>query len=352
MADHRLTRTTNAAPCRRRRQFCAGVAGLGTLLGGVPAARALTTSQARVGTASPIRMVRLAVSGSAYGFALAWAAAIDRATGPTPGGPLRLEVLGSVDPGESIEQVRLGRAELAIVDGLQAQGLDEREFRLVATLWDAVAHWLLRSDRVIEGRIDDLAALSPTSMVALGDRSVSPSLLETLGLGLEGRVRTTLQSATGAVQALNDGAVVAWGLSGTPPIPAVSRLFAQFPATARLLRLMPEHAARLGGHDAAWRVARLPGGIYPGVGRDVPTAAYPVVAVATREVSPQTVGRILESLFRHLHALRAIHPGARAITQRTLLRVRPVPVHEGTKRFLDEQGLGRLVPRAGGNPGG
>ncbi|ADZ71277.1 TAXI family TRAP transporter solute-binding subunit [Polymorphum gilvum] len=84
-----------------------------------------------------------------------------------------------------------------------------------------------------------------------------------------------------------------------------------------------------------YEVIDIPGGVYAGADQPVPALGDPAILFTAADADPELVYQITKTLFDNLADVGAVHPAAKDIQRATATNV-PVPLHEGAKRYFDE----------------
>lgn len=90
---------------------------------------------------------------------------------------------------------------------------------------------------------------------------------------------------------------------------------------------------------APFMAATIPGGTYPGIDEDIPTAAVRNILVTREGVSDETVYQMTKLIFENLPKLQAAHAAAKGISLDHALDGLPIPLHPGAERYFREVGL-------------
>jgi TRAP transporter TAXI family solute receptor len=85
-------------------------------------------------------------------------------------------------------------------------------------------------------------------------------------------------------------------------------------------------------------VAVIPGGIYKGVDKDIPTFAVKATLVTREEEPEEVVYNVVKTAFENLDRFRTMHPAFRSIQPQDMLKGLAVPLHPGALRFYKEKG--------------
>ncbi|MEE9240378.1 MAG: TAXI family TRAP transporter solute-binding subunit, partial [bacterium] len=83
----------------------------------------------------------------------------------------------------------------------------------------------------------------------------------------------------------------------------------------------------------------IPGGIYKGVGKDVPTYAVKATFVTGVKQDKQTVYDVVKTVFDNLGKLKASHAAFKYLKPKEMLGGLSAPFHEGALRYYKEKGL-------------
>lgn len=85
-------------------------------------------------------------------------------------------------------------------------------------------------------------------------------------------------------------------------------------------------------------VAAIPGGIYKGVDKDVPTFAVKATFV-TRDGEPEeVVYHVVKTVFDNLDRFRTMNPAFRSLQPQEMLKALSAPLHPGALRYYTERG--------------
>ena len=84
----------------------------------------------------------------------------------------------------------------------------------------------------------------------------------------------------------------------------------------------------------------IPGGLYAGVDKDVPSFGVRATLVSSALVSSDTIYNVTKSLFTRLRAFTAMHPALRRLKSRQMATEGfHIPLHDGAARYYAEVGL-------------
>jgi len=85
--------------------------------------------------------------------------------------------------------------------------------------------------------------------------------------------------------------------------------------------------------------ASIPGGLYRGNEKDIPTFGVKAVLVTSDQVSEKEVYLIVRAILENFEVFKKLHPAYSSITKRSLLKGLSAPLHKGAKRYYQEVGL-------------
>ena len=269
-------------------------------------------------------------------------------------GMVAIPTAGSV---ENFALMASGEADFAIVQALVAYDVwnggrpsgkrpEQRAFRAVTALWRNVEQFVLHTEFVRTGTIEDLLSLEGVS-VGLGDRDSGTLmsnrvLLGNLGIDIEQKFRLAYLGYGPATDALQAKEIVAVGIPAGLPTKSLTRAKAAMGKAITILGFTSEQAARADGGMALWSPYSIPAATYPDQPEAIQTIAQPNLLVVNATVSDEDVYRITRVLFEHREFLEAMHSATGEIAIKNALGGLPVPIHPGARRYFEESGL--VVP--------
>ncbi|MFP4482285.1 MAG: TAXI family TRAP transporter solute-binding subunit [Thermovirgaceae bacterium] len=83
----------------------------------------------------------------------------------------------------------------------------------------------------------------------------------------------------------------------------------------------------------------IPGETYTGVSEDVKAVASPAILSAEKDISEETVYKIVKAIFENLDELAGIHAQGKMIKLETALSAMSIPLHPGAKKYYKEVGV-------------
>jgi TRAP transporter TAXI family solute receptor len=231
-------------------------------------------------------------------------------------------------------QIDLGFALAVTVYEAYHGGLDYdtpfRNLRVVAPLYANLLHVLVPRGSSVESIGELAGARVSVGAAGSGTEQVARQILEAYGLSphdVEERYLTFSESAA----ALRDGAIDAAIISVGYPAAAV--LEATTTGGARLVPLDPDRIEALRSKYPYYSFGVIPQGSYPGVNRDITTAAMMNWIVATEQLDSDVVETLLEVLRDDRRALGQVHEMAGQIDLAALAES-PVPLHPEAEQWL------------------
>ncbi|MFQ5895878.1 MAG: TAXI family TRAP transporter solute-binding subunit, partial [Nitrospinota bacterium] len=83
----------------------------------------------------------------------------------------------------------------------------------------------------------------------------------------------------------------------------------------------------------------IPGGVYRGVGKDVPTYAVKATFVTSNKEPNDVVYNVTKTIFANLDRFRGMHAAFRYLRPKDMLKGLSAPFHPGAVRYYKEKGL-------------
>ncbi len=273
-----------------------------------------------------------------------------------------MSAISSAGSAENVRLLREDEAQFAILQGLfgayaadgsgplEDEGPQEN-LRSVSMLWQNVEHFIVESDAVESGTIEDFVALTGEAM-ALGRRNSgtigsNAAILAGFGVDIYADYSLVEGGYGPSAEALQNGQVRGISTPAGVPVSAVSQLFASVGDGVTLLSFTPEQVETANGDRTLWTEYLIPAGTYPGQQEDVTTIAQPNFLATTADVAEENVYLITKTMYENLPFLQAIHPATKAMALEQAIAGLPLPLHPGALRFYQEMGIevpDRLIP--------
>ena len=83
----------------------------------------------------------------------------------------------------------------------------------------------------------------------------------------------------------------------------------------------------------------IPGGMYTGNPKDIPTFGVKAVLVSSTEVSDKAVYTVVRAILENFESFKKLHPAYNHLTKKSLLDGLSAPLHDGAKKYFKEAGL-------------
>lgn len=255
---------------------------------------------------------------------------------------------------QNIELLRKNDIQFAIISALagydartgtgqfENAGADDN-LRAITNLWLSTDHLLVRNDVVKSGTVDDFLGLKGRP-VSLG-RKDSGTLLENrtllaaLGVDIDAEFDLVELGYGESAEALAAGRIDGMSVSGGLPIGAVQSAFDRMGENAAVLEFSDEQLARIDRGRGVWQRAVIPGGTYPGQGRDIFTIGTPNILAVRADIDEDVVYQITRTIFEELEYLRGLHSTTRLISLDKAVNNLPLALHEGAVRYFQEEGV-------------
>lgn len=330
----------------RGKIFVAAALGLGLALGAaVPVGQAAEDQDYRIATAS--------TGGTYHPIGVALATLIKVRVQPTS--DINLSAVNSAGSGENVKLLRQGDVQFAIIQGLfgayaksgagplEADGPYE-ELRSITVLWPNVEHFIIRTDDVSSGTIDDFTALKGKT-ISLGRPNSGTIgsnrlLLSQLGVNVDADYDLAAMGYGKSAAALQEGDIDAMSTPGGVPVSAVTRAFAAMGAKLAVLDFTDEQLAKANDtFEGLWFRYVVPAGTYPGQAKEIRTIAQPNFLAVRADVPEETIYLITKAIYENLLFLNGIHPATKYMSLERATVGLPVPLHPGAIRYFEEAGI-------------
>ncbi|WP_163336336.1 TAXI family TRAP transporter solute-binding subunit [Desulfopila sp. IMCC35008] len=267
---------------------------------------------------------------------------------------LSLNAISSAGSAENLELLRDDSVQFAILQGLYGywawNGIGpfrlaepRRDVRSITMLWHNVEHFVVKSDYLVNGTMDDLEGLK-RKRFSLGARDSGSAgsgyyLLQELGFVPEDDFELQYLDYGASTEAIRSGEIEAMNIPGGPPVEAVSRAIGALGKDVTVLEFSDEQLERANRKYKLWSRYIIEPYTYPGQDEAVRTIAQPNFLAVRSDVPDVDVYRIVKAMYANLEFLHAIHPITRAMKIEAAINGLPVPLHPGAARFYREQGV-------------
>ncbi|MGF1526599.1 MAG: TAXI family TRAP transporter solute-binding subunit [Candidatus Competibacterales bacterium] len=288
--------------------------------------------------------------GTYYPVGIAIAALINVKLGPKT--DIGLSAIPSAGSGENIGLLREKQVQFAILQGLygawawsgegqmSAEG-PQKHLRSITMLWQNVEHFVVASDRVKTGTIDDLGAFDGAKF-SIGRRNSGTEgsgreILSNLGIDPDGTFDLVHLGYGASAEALQNGTIEGMNIPAGPPVAAISQAYAAMGADGlKVLDFTDEQMAQANGEYELWTRFVIPAGTYPGQQQPINTIAQPNFLAVHQDVPEETVYQITKTLYENLPFLNNIHRATEAMGLNRAIAGLPVPLHPGAARYYRE----------------
>jgi TRAP transporter TAXI family solute receptor len=113
-------------------------------------------------------------------------------------------------------------------------------------------------------------------------------------------------------------------------------------ANSTAIRMVPVNTApiqKLVKDNSYYVMTAIPGGIYKGVDKDVPTYAVKATFVTGDKEPADQVYQVVKTIFENLDTLRGLHPAFKILNPKDMLKGLSAPMHPGAVKYYKEKGL-------------
>lgn len=265
-----------------------------------------------------------------------------------------MSAINSAGSGENVRLLRENEAQFAILQGLfghyaktgtgpvKADG-PQKDLRSVTMLWPNVEQYLLHSDMVKSGNMDDMIAAKGKGM-AMGKKNSGTlgsnfALLGNLGVDIDTDYELFYAGYGPSADAVQDGKVVGGGFTGGPPTGAVTKMFAAMGDKISFLEFTPEQAKMADGGMELWTPYVIAADTYPGQSNPVNTIAQPNFLAVRSDVPDEDVYMLTKTIYENLGFLQAIHAATKSMALESAIAGLPLPLHPGAARYYKEVGI-------------
>jgi len=180
---------------------------------------------------------------------------------------------------------------------------------------------------------DKAAAVQPKGNTG---EAITAHMLQSQGFSYDDLPRVNHGSYTDSVSLMKDGNAEFFTLGTTVPAGAIMDL-----ASARDIKIVPiegEALEKMQALNPGYKPIVIKAGSYPGQDADVNTIGYATHIIARCSLEADVVYNVLKNISANVDDLAAIASAMKDATPSAMARDIGVPLHEGAKRFYDEQG--------------
>jgi len=177
-----------------------------------------------------------------------------------------------------------------------------------------------------------------------GTNLMAEAVFKALGIPLKSFKDSRL-SFTESANALRDGTIEIGFWCVGPGTSSIMDLATTH--DIRIIEFTQEQAKKVVEYNKTYAAVDLPGGVYRGVDKPVPTVGVMNVIICQKSLDTDLVYNLSKALFEHNDYLCKIHPLAAFTTPENAVKYAPIPIHPGTIKYLKEKGIAvpaRLIP--------
>ena len=246
----------------------------------------------------------------------------------------------------NVKAVNAGKADMGFansvstVDGINGNPpFDVKQDNVcnVATLYPQYFQVVALADSGIEGPMDFKGHSLAAQKKGNTGEAITDHLLQAHGMSYDDMSRVNYGSYTDSVALMKDGNAQVFTLGTTVPAGAIMDL-----AASRDIKMVPindESLQAMQKLNPGYQRIMVPAGSYPGQDADVPTIGYSTHIIAQCSLDADLVYGILKAINENLGDLASIAKAMQNTTAESMAAETGVPLHEGARRFYQEQGL-------------
>lgn len=214
--------------------------------------------------------------------------------------------------------------------------------RSISMLWQNVEHFVMRTNRVESGTIDDLSSLYGRgfSIGARNSGTEGSGRQILAGLGIDPEQMNLAYLGYGpSADSMQNGNIDGMNIPAGVPASAVTSAFANMSDDISILNVTEAQLEQINAEYPVWNAYEIPAETYPTQSEAVHTIAQPNILVVNADVPEEHVYQITKTMFENLPFLNNIHPATRDMALEKALDGLPMPLHPGAARYFQEQGL-------------
>src|SRR5690625_1060431 len=184
-------------------------------------------------------------------------------------------------------------------------------------------------DKVSDFKGKTISTGSPKS----GTEVIANRLIQASGLGLDD-VHAQRLDLTQTIAGMKDGSIDGLVWSGGLPTPALTDLFTSMGDDVKFLDPTPL-LPKLKKVNEVYTEDVVPADTYD-TAKDVPTIVVPNVLVVRDDMPENLACGLTNLIYSETDTLVDVHPAAKDIQVKTAAETKPIPMHPGSQRALDE----------------
>jgi uncharacterized protein len=245
----------------------------------------------------------------------------------------------------NVKAVDAGKADIAFansvstVDAIKGRGAFEEPVTNVcnvATLYPQYFQMVALASSGIETVADfkgKALAAQPKGNTA---EEITRQVLEAAGLSYDDMAQVHFVSYSDGVALMKDNNAQVMTLGTTVPASAIMDLDSA--ADITIVSLDDDMMGKMKEMNPGFQALTIPANSYPDQSEDVQAVGYATHLVARCDLPAETVSGLLENMVANVGDLQAIATAMQGMTPEQMGQDVGVPMHEGAKRFYEEQG--------------
>ncbi len=266
---------------------------------------------------------------------------------------IAMSAINSAGSGENVKLLAVNEAQFAILQGLygawawngegrlQESG-PNKNLRSVTMLWQNVEQFVVKSDYVTSGTIEDLNALEGKKFSIgkknSGTEGSGRTILGNLGIKVDDFNLAHMGYGASA-DALQNGTIDGMNIPSGVPTSAITRAYAAMGSDITVLDFSDEQIKKANGGYQLWTRYLIPANTYPGQSKEIQTMAQPNFLAVRDDISEEDVYLLTKTIYDNLAFLNGIHKATKAMALEKAITGLPVPLHPGAVRFYQEKGI-------------
>lgn len=265
-----------------------------------------------------------------------------------------MSAISSAGSGENIKLIREGEAQFAIIQGVfgawawNGTGMlkdsgPQPHLRSVSMLWQNVEHFIMLTEDVKTGTVDDLKLLKGRKF-SIGARNSGTEgsgrhILGGLGIDPDSTFDVAYMGYNPTAEAMINGNIDGANLPGGVPVGGITQLFANMGDKVTILDFTDDQVVRANAGFKLWTPYTIPANSYPGQAKDVHTIAQPNFLGVHESVPEEDVYLITKTIYENLGFLNNIHKATTVMDINKAIVGLPAPLHPGAARYYREVGI-------------
>ena len=271
-----------------------------------------------------------------------------------PKDKISMSAISSAGSGENVKLLREKEAQFAIIQGvfgawawngtgkLKDSG-PQPNMRSVSMLWQNVEHFIIRTEDVKTGTVDDLKLLKGEKF-SIGARNSGTEgsgrhILGGLGIDPDSSFDIAYMGYNPTAEAMMNGNIEGANLPGGVPVGAITQLFANLGDKVTILGFTEDQITRANAGFKLWTPYVIPADSYPGQSKEVHTIAQPNFLAVNDDVPEEDVYKITKTIYENLAFLNNIHKATTVMDISKAIAGLPAPLHPGAARYYRDVGI-------------